>query len=452
MSATTKNQLEDTNGDYVYDAAGNLINPGPTETYTFDAENHLTSAGGLVYLYDGDGKRVAKAPASTPTQPNYLYWYGTGSQILEETNGAGAYLYGDYYFNGMLLARGEPDNWVDHFFADALGNTRSVYGDNDPDGGTSDYYPFGGERPIAQGSTDGVNVPFKFTGKERDSESTLDNFGARYDSSSLGRFMGPDPLGGHRVDPQTLNKYSYVRNNPLNLTDPTGLDFNLTCSGPDTATCEGGLQGTTTTNTDANGNQTSTFTATVISNDKNGNLVDQSGNQYNATVSGAGVSFSQAGSNQPGSMGVFINNSNATTIQGTGGLSGFAFNFTYSNWAGNVTAGGTFSYNGTFQQAESALENAGFHHYASDEYDIFHPSGPSGHAVDFRSAGDVGTGAGAGHFTVDEPWMFYPYDALRSPTNGDVHLGEHNNSTPGGFWPHTGEVLRTLWWNYLVPK
>jgi len=61
------------------------------------------------------------------------------------------------------------------------------------------------------------------TGKERDSESGLDNFGARYDSSSMGRFMSPDPLGGLKVDPQTLNKYSYVRNNPVNLTDPSGL-------------------------------------------------------------------------------------------------------------------------------------------------------------------------------------------------------------------------------------
>jgi RHS repeat-associated protein len=62
-----------------------------------------------------------------------------------------------------------------------------------------------------------------FTGKERDSESGLDNFGARYDSSQYGRFMSPDPLGGSLTDPQTLNKYGYVRNNPLNLTDPTGL-------------------------------------------------------------------------------------------------------------------------------------------------------------------------------------------------------------------------------------
>jgi RHS repeat-associated protein len=62
-----------------------------------------------------------------------------------------------------------------------------------------------------------------FTGKEHDNESGLNNFGARYNSSQYGRFMSPDPLGGKLIDPQTLNKYSYTRNNPINLTDPTGL-------------------------------------------------------------------------------------------------------------------------------------------------------------------------------------------------------------------------------------
>lgn len=68
-----------------------------------------------------------------------------------------------------------------------------------------------------------TRVKSRCTGKERDAESGLDNFTARYDSSNLGRFMSADPLGGQLVDPQTLNKYSYVRNNPLNFTDPTGL-------------------------------------------------------------------------------------------------------------------------------------------------------------------------------------------------------------------------------------
>lgn len=61
------------------------------------------------------------------------------------------------------------------------------------------------------------------TGKERDTESGLDNFGARYNASSMGRFMSSDALGGRLIDPQTLNKYSYVRNNPVNFTDPTGM-------------------------------------------------------------------------------------------------------------------------------------------------------------------------------------------------------------------------------------
>jgi RHS repeat-associated protein len=71
-----------------------------------------------------------------------------------------------------------------------------------------------------------------FTGKERDTESGNDYFGARYYASSMGRFLSPDPLSieMHRLgDPQQLNLYMYGRNNPLKVTDPTGLD--ITCSG-----------------------------------------------------------------------------------------------------------------------------------------------------------------------------------------------------------------------------
>jgi RHS repeat-associated protein len=80
---------------------------------------------------------------------------------------------------------------------------------------------------------------YKFTGKERDAESELDNFGARYNASSMGRFMSPDPLpwlgwqhGNERTrsrfegyigNPQNFNLYSYVRNNPTTLTDPAGM-------------------------------------------------------------------------------------------------------------------------------------------------------------------------------------------------------------------------------------
>src|SRR5262249_5899398 len=106
----------------------------------------------------------------------------------------------------------------DHYFSDHLGTARFVWslaGYND-----SDFYPFGGERVVSTGTPNN----YKFTGKERDSESGLDNFDTRYLGSSLGRFMSPDQLGPgqHPENPQSWNLYSYVQNNPLVLIDPTG--------------------------------------------------------------------------------------------------------------------------------------------------------------------------------------------------------------------------------------
>ena len=87
--------------------------------------------------------------------------------------------------------------------------------------------PFG-DAQTTTGSC-GDPSPMHFTGKERDSESGLDNFGARYDSSQYGRFMRPDwsekPQGVPYAvlgDPQSLNLYAYARNNPFNRTDPSG--------------------------------------------------------------------------------------------------------------------------------------------------------------------------------------------------------------------------------------
>jgi RHS repeat-associated protein len=73
------------------------------------------------------------------------------------------------------------------------------------------------------------SLTYKFTGKERDSESGLDNFGLRYDSSSLGRFMSPDSIANdwELANPQTWNRYAYARNNPLAYVDPDGAAVEL---------------------------------------------------------------------------------------------------------------------------------------------------------------------------------------------------------------------------------
>jgi RHS repeat-associated protein len=62
------------------------------------------------------------------------------------------------------------------------------------------------------------------TGKERDAETSLDFFGARYFSGAQGRFTRPDePLEDqYAADPQSWNMYAYVRNNPLRNVDPSG--------------------------------------------------------------------------------------------------------------------------------------------------------------------------------------------------------------------------------------
>ncbi len=122
------------------------------------------------------------------------------------------------------------------------------------------------------------SVGSRCSGKERDAETGLDFFEARYDSSAQGRFTSPDPVFAsvaHLLDPQRWNLYSYVRNNPLSLTDSTGLDFYLDCIHTDDngSTCHQVQNGSTKVwvqgTTDANGN----FTANRIANDANGNLM-----------------------------------------------------------------------------------------------------------------------------------------------------------------------------------
>jgi RHS repeat-associated protein len=104
-----------------------------------------------------------------------------------------------------------------------------------------DNYPFGDE--IAQNNrqqsadyTAGVYptsvtdlLSPKFTGKERDGETGLDYFEARYLSAAQSRFTSPDPEGVGSVprDPQSWNMFSYGRNNPLTYTDPFGTNYTI---------------------------------------------------------------------------------------------------------------------------------------------------------------------------------------------------------------------------------
>jgi RHS repeat-associated protein len=206
-----------------YDPAGNLTYDG-ANTYAYDAGNMLKSAGQYSYLYDANGQRFQKLANGSIVKG---YYYGSGSEPLAETDGSGHVTEEYIYLNGKRVARVDvPSNTTHYYLSDHLQSTSMVV--NATTGAIeeeSDYRPYGGEQVI---SGSGVNR-YKFTGKERDSETNLDYFGARYYGSTMGRWLSADWAEGPSnvpyamfTDPQTLNLYGYVRNNPLRTRDSDG--------------------------------------------------------------------------------------------------------------------------------------------------------------------------------------------------------------------------------------
>jgi RHS repeat-associated protein len=113
-----------------------------------------------------------------------------------------------------------PSGTAHYYFSDHLGSSNVVTNATGTIEEESDFYPFGGERIITDTLS---NQNYKFTGKERDTESGLDYFGARYHGWTLGRFSSPDRGPWEFDNPQAFNRYSYTLNNPLRYTDDDGL-------------------------------------------------------------------------------------------------------------------------------------------------------------------------------------------------------------------------------------
>jgi RHS repeat-associated protein len=131
-----------------------------------------------------------------------------------------------YQANHCCDGSAPPDTTTNYYHGDHLGSARLMTGYNGYPVVSATFLPFGQEwNPQIT-----VNH-YKFTSKERDSESGLDNFGARYNSSQYGRFMSVDPDNtsgrDHLGDPQSWNGYAYARNNPLLYVDPDGENYTV---------------------------------------------------------------------------------------------------------------------------------------------------------------------------------------------------------------------------------
>jgi RHS repeat-associated protein len=159
-----------------------------------------------------------------------------GEQVTEMAMNKGAmtWEHTNVYASGSLIATYDSDGLHFHL-DDPLGTRRAQTDYAGVLEQTCASLPFGDS--LACSNSTQFPTEHHFTGKERDAESGLDYFGARYYGSNMGRFMSPDPFlnSGRPENPQTWNRYTYGLNNPLRNTDPTGL---YTCSG-DKSQCSG---------------------------------------------------------------------------------------------------------------------------------------------------------------------------------------------------------------------
>jgi RHS repeat-associated protein len=221
-----------------YDAAGNLLNDG-SHTYSYDAENKIAKVDNVsAYVYDGEGQRVRKLVGE-----NLRFVYGLGGELIAEFDASTGNLRKEYIHGGGSLITIEPtavnSNGTRYTVSDHLGSPRVVTNSSAGVVSRHDYMPFGeqlgsgvGGRTAGIGFGVADSIRQQFTSKERDAETGLDYFGARYYSSTQGRFSGADPLfiEMKRLPyPQAWNLYTYTRNNPLKYVDDDGLEITVKC-------------------------------------------------------------------------------------------------------------------------------------------------------------------------------------------------------------------------------
>jgi RHS repeat-associated protein len=249
QSGADNNQLANTSlapGGLPYDESGNVLNDG-TNQYLYDAEGRICAVSNSPlptmtimtgYIYDADGTRVAKGnitswscdPTVNGFQTSSDYILGPSDEQVTEmgmdANNNMAWQHTNVWAAGSLISTYDNDGL--HFYLnDPLGTRRAQTDSTGALEQTCASLPYGDS--LACTNSTQFPTEHHFTGKERDAESGNDYFGARYYASSMGRFMSPD-WGAHEDpvpyakldDPQSLNLYSYVLNNPLRTTDPDG--------------------------------------------------------------------------------------------------------------------------------------------------------------------------------------------------------------------------------------
>ena len=218
---------------YIYDAEGNRtkrtnLATNVVDNYAWDYRNRLvsivtTDAGVTIksvgYEYDADDQRVRKTvtSASLSAGDGVENYFIDRDQIAFVTDGSGVEAF--HYLYGLnvdqVLAQDTPGGMV-WSLADRLGSIDLL---TDAGGTVVDRRTFDSFGRVLNETNPSISFRYGYTGRERDLESGLDYYRARYYDSNVGRFISVDPMG---FDAGDTNLYRYVGNSSTNYTDPSG--------------------------------------------------------------------------------------------------------------------------------------------------------------------------------------------------------------------------------------
>jgi len=182
--------------------------PTQTQTLTYDEENRLVTVTDTInayFFYDGQGARIQGDVDGVSTQyvGNWFEWADG-----EPTS--------YYYLGGMRVAMSDTIR-ISYIHGNHLSSAKKTSGD--VESGPQRYYPYGSRRGLGTVATE-----YGFTGQREGKNIGLYYYNARWYDPYVGRFIQPDTIVPEPGSPQAYNRYSYVYNNPVTYSDPTGQE------------------------------------------------------------------------------------------------------------------------------------------------------------------------------------------------------------------------------------
>ena len=210
-------QLTSTSGgatnSFSYDSKGNVTNNG-RRGFSYNSASQMVNSSGLLYTYDGNGKRVKSNINGTKT---YAYYGSNGKLMFNYKSG----IYTDYIFLGGKLVGSKKGGTISLKHTDYLGSTVGVSSSSGVVQERMHYQPFG---ESIEPPKDDVG----YTGHKFDTDLELNYMQARYYDPVIGRFYSNDPVGYTPQNPvMSFNRYMYVNNNPYKYNDPNGEFLNF---------------------------------------------------------------------------------------------------------------------------------------------------------------------------------------------------------------------------------